>query len=55
MDSSLVSPHKTKVSLSDYPYRRDIATRLLIAQLSTLEAKVLREIIYHSLKISMHN
>lgn len=53
----LSSPHnqqrKAKVSLSDYPFRRDVEVRLFMAKLSVTEIEVLREIIHHSLKISI--
>jgi len=41
---------KTKVVLSDYPYRKDIENRLSLSTLSLFEVEVLREILHHSLK-----
>lgn len=53
LSSSLIQPRKAKISLSDYPFRRDIEVRLLMAHLTATEIDVLREIIHHSLKISI--
>ncbi len=53
MLSSVPPLRKAKISLADYSFRRDIETRLLIAQLSVFEVEVMREIIHHSLKISI--
>ncbi|MBS4163605.1 Uncharacterized protein PRO82_000908 [Candidatus Protochlamydia amoebophila] len=44
---------KTKIVLSDYPYKRDIENRLLLSHLSILEVKILQEILHSSLKISI--
>lgn len=44
---------KNKIQLAEYPYQRDIENRVLLAQLSTLEVTILKEIIHHSLKISI--
>lgn len=44
---------KNKINLADYPYRRDIENRLLLAQLTDFEVNLLHEIIHHSLKISI--
>jgi predicted transcriptional regulator len=41
---------KTKVVLSDYPYRKDIENRLSLSSLTLFEVDVLREILHHSLK-----
>ncbi|WP_068468419.1 hypothetical protein [Candidatus Protochlamydia phocaeensis] len=51
MNSALL--RKTKITLSDYPYRRDIDNRLLISHLSVFEVDVLKEILHLSLKISV--
>lgn len=53
MPSSSIPLRKAKISLADYSFRRDIEVRLLMAQLSVIEVDVLREIIHHSLKISI--
>jgi predicted transcriptional regulator len=49
------SLRKNKVILADYPYRRDIENRVLMAHLSVFEVNVLREILHHSLKISVEH
>ncbi|CUI16556.1 hypothetical protein PNK_0931 [Candidatus Protochlamydia naegleriophila] len=49
--SSIV--RKTKIVLTDYPYRRDIENRLLLSHLSIIEVDVLQEILHSSLKISV--
>lgn len=41
---------KTKVTLSDYTYLRDIENRLLMSQFSALEVRVLQEIVHGSLQ-----
>jgi len=41
---------RNKISLSDYPYQKDIEYRLLMADLSVFEADVLTEIIHGSLE-----
>lgn len=46
---------KNKVNLSDYPYKRDIEKRILVTQLSSFEISILREIIHHSLTISIES
>lgn len=43
---------KNKISLSDYNYRRDIENRQLMAEVTSLELSVLKEIIDGSLKFS---
>lgn len=53
LSTNTLQQRKAKISLDDYPFRRDIETRLLMAQLSVTEVNVLREIIYHSLTISI--
>lgn len=53
LSSSHHQQRKAKVSLSDYPFRRDVEVRLFMAQLSITEIEVLREIVHHSLKISI--
>ena len=53
MLSSTPPPRKAKISLTDYSFHRDIETRLLTARLSICEVEVLREIIHHSLTISV--
>lgn len=53
LSSSSHQQRKAKVNLSDYPFRRDIDVRLFMARLSVIEVEVLREIIHHSLKISV--
>jgi len=45
--------HKNKIVLSDYNYQRDIENRLLMAELSTFEVDVLREILDGSLKTTV--
>ena len=50
---SALQNRKNKVILSDYNYRRDIENRLLMAELTTFEVDVLREILNNSLKISL--
>lgn len=44
---------KNKISLEDYPYRRDIENRLLMSQFTTFEFQVLEEILYSPLKTSV--
>lgn len=44
---------KNKVNLADYPYRRDIENRLFMADLSEFEVNLLKEIVHHSVKISV--
>ncbi|MGA8163513.1 MAG: hypothetical protein WB791_00620 [Waddliaceae bacterium] len=48
-----ITNKKIQVSLSDYPYHRDIAHRLLIAELTNFEVEVIQEILHSSLKISI--
>ena len=49
-----LSPHrKHKIELSDYNYSPDIETRLFFANLTVFDIKVLKEIIYGSLKITI--
>lgn len=43
---------KNKILLSDYNYRRDIENRLLMAEISSFELEVLKEIIDGSLKFT---
>lgn len=50
---SSIPQRKAKITLADYSYQRDIENRLLMAQLSVFEVNVLREIIHHSLQISI--
>lgn len=51
----LTSPplRKAKVNLADYPYRRDIDNRMVMAQLSVFEVHILQEIVHHSVHISI--
>lgn len=53
MLSSTPPVRKAKISLADYPFHRDIEIRLLMSQLNTIEVEVLREIIHHSLIMSI--
>lgn len=48
-----VISRKNKINLNDYPYKRDIENRLLLAQLSAFEVRVLQEIVHSSLKIDV--
>lgn len=48
-----VANRKTKIILSDYNYRRDIDTRLVMARLSVDAIRTLREILDSSLKTSV--
>lgn len=51
----LASPSKkNKISLSDYNYQRDIDNRLLMAEFSTFDVKVLEEVLNSSIKIPFH-
>lgn len=50
---SISISRKSKINLTDYAYRRDIENRLLMAQLSVFEVDVLKEILHHSLHISI--
>jgi len=45
-------PKKNKISLHDYNSQQDIETRQLISDFSSLDLKVLEEILFSSLKIS---
>ena len=45
-----INSKKTKVVLSDYPYRKDIENRLSLSSLTLFEVDVLREILHHSLE-----
>ncbi len=45
------SPRKNKITLSDYPYQKDIENRLLMAHFSDIDLEVMEEIIYSSLSI----
>jgi predicted transcriptional regulator len=45
-----VGVRKTKVVLSDYPYRKDIENRLSLSTLTSFEVDILHEILHHSLK-----
>jgi hypothetical protein len=47
------SIRKNKINLSDYDYRRDIENRLLMAQFSVQDVKVLEEILYSPLTIPL--
>lgn len=42
---------KPKITLSDYPYHKDIENRLFLAQLTVAEVSLLQEIVHHSLRI----
>ena len=44
---------KTKITLSDYNYKKDIENRLLMAQFSSLDVAVLEEVLFSSLVISV--
>lgn len=44
---------KNKINLADYPYKKDVENRLVMAELTDFEVSVLAEIIHHSLKISI--
>lgn len=44
---------KFKINLEDYPYQKDIENRLFLANLSQFDTKVLEEILYHPLTISI--
>ena len=44
---------KTKITLSDYPYKRDIENRIFLSDLSLLEVSVLQEILNSSIKIPL--
>ncbi len=41
---------KNKISLTDYPYKKDIANRLILADLSPLEVEVLQELLFQPSK-----
>lgn len=45
------SIRKIKITLSDYPFLCDIEKRILIAQLTVFEVRLLQEIMHHSLQI----
>src|SRR3990167_4305998 len=47
------SVRKNKVNLSDYPYAQDVECRLLMSDFSTIDVKLLEEILYSPLKISL--
>ena len=53
LSSSGMPVRKAKICLKDYPFQRDIKVRLVMANLNVNEIDVLREIIHHSLKISI--
>jgi len=53
LSSSAASVRKAKISLNDYSFQRDIKLRLFMADLKAIEVDVLREIVHHSLKISI--
>jgi hypothetical protein len=50
-----VSPRKTKITLTDYSYRRDIENRVLMSQLSVFEVNVIHEILHHSLRFPIEH
>ena len=50
---SSTQQRKAKITLTDYSYLQDIEIRILMAQLTVFEVNVLREIVHHSLKISI--
>lgn len=45
------TPRKNKIVLSDYPYQRDVESRLLFAHLNSAEAALLNELFNYSLFI----
>lgn len=49
----LTMPRKTRIVLTDYPYRQDIENRLLLSHLSVFEVDLLCEILHCSLNISI--
>lgn len=51
----LTLSRKNKINLADYPYKRDIENRLLLAQLTDFEASLLQAIVNHSLVISIED
>ncbi len=56
MVSSLLEPsvhRKNKISLTDYNYQKDIENRLLMAQFTSEDLKVLEEILYSSIQIPL--
>lgn len=46
---------KNKIQLSDYDYKKDIETRLLIADFSSFDLEVLEEILFSPLKTPIEN
>lgn len=44
---------RTKVNLADYPYAQDIQNRILLSDLTPVESRVLEELIFSPLKISI--
>lgn len=49
--SSSTLNRKTKIFLTDYPYKKDIENRLFLSDLSLFEVQVLQEILNNSIKI----
>lgn len=47
------SGRKNKISLTDYDYQKDITNRLMLAKFSSEDLRVLEEILYSSLRISI--
>jgi len=47
------SGRKNKISLTDYDYQKDIINRLMLAKFSLEDLRVLEEIIYSSLRVSI--
>lgn len=45
---------KHKINIHDYPYQKDIETRLLMAEFSTFDVEVLEEILFSPLKIPLN-
>jgi len=51
--NSSTSNRKTKIFLTDYPYKKDIENRLFLSDLSLFEVEVLQEILNSSIKIPL--
>ncbi|MDR3623907.1 MAG: hypothetical protein P4L16_02070 [Chlamydiales bacterium] len=51
----LTAPKKNKINLADYPYKRDVENRLLMADFSAFDIELLREIVDGPLSISLTN
>lgn len=45
---------RIKIQLADYDYQRDIENRLLMARFSHTDVTILQELLYSSLKLSLH-